>query len=180
LTDGIGLWDTFLISWHNKLEPPAPCKDTPASTTSPPSAAEESFKHLFTAKGAFRKPEEPPVHNDLLEHMPNDPHYDSSIAEEIDRMRSVLNPRGGESHADAVARHLNKPTGIDVKATAPEREPELHFFPFIPIPIGDLAPMAMCSRKPYPSLNNEDVFVPQNECWLSLIRNAKEDIFIQT
>ena len=38
----------------------------------------------------------------------------------------------------------------------------------------------MASRKPYANINTESEFVPQNEAWLSLIRNAKSNVFIQT
>ena len=173
------IWDTYLISWHNKLDPPAPCRDSPAAHGKPPTYEEDSFKQLFDANGAFRLPERSTDAN-LPEHMPLEPHYDDSIAGEIQRMRSVLTPQGSESHHDAVARHLNKPTKLSVKATAPPREPDLHFFPFIPVPNMELIPMAMVSRKPYGNINNESVFVPQNEAFLSLIRNAQRTVFIQT
>ena len=38
----------------------------------------------------------------------------------------------------------------------------------------------MVSRKPYGHPNHKDVFVPQNEAFLSLLRNARTSIFIQT
>jgi hypothetical protein len=161
------------------LEPPAPCRDSPAYGKPAPSYEEESFKALFTPDGLFRKPDEP-MNEDLPEHMSGDPHYDDSVAGEIQRMRSVLKPRKQESHEDAVARHLNQPTGLSVAATSPVREPGLRYFPFIPIPPTEAVPMAMASRKPYANLNNESVFVPQNEAFLSLVRNAKRTIFIQT
>lgn len=41
-------------------------------------------------------------------------------------------------------------------------------------------PMALCNRKPFGSLNHSSVYVAQNECFLSLIRNAQRTIFIQT
>nr|POF19892.1 hypothetical protein CFP56_52141 [Quercus suber] len=173
------LWDTFVISWHNKLDPFLPCRDSPAAQKPPPTYQEPTFTELFDESGAFRKPEEP-IEDDLREHMPGEPHYDSTIADEIQRLRSVLRPLPQESHADAVARHLNKPTGLTISATAPAREPNLHFFPFIPVPPTPAVPMAMASRKPYGSMNNESAFVPQNEAFLSLIRNAQRSVFIQT
>jgi phosphatidylserine/phosphatidylglycerophosphate/cardiolipin synthase-like enzyme len=173
------VWETFLISWHNQLDPPAPCRDTTARAKPPPTFQEASFKNLFEANGAFRVPEKP-LDADLPEHDPGNPHYDSTISAEIDRMRSVLRPREDESHADAVARHLNKPLNNDLRATAPARQPDLHYFPFIPAPPTDAVPIAMASRKPYADLNNHSEFVPQNECFLSLIRNAQRSVFIQT
>lgn len=173
------LWETFLISWHNKLDPPLPCRETTAASQPAPSLQEESFRLLFENKGSFRQPEKP-INADLPEHMPGEPHYDDSLAAEVDRMRSVLTPREGEAHCDAVARHLNKPIDLTLHATAPATEPGLHFFPFIPVPLTEPVPMAMASRKPYANLNNDSEFVPQNEAWLSLIRNAERSVFIQT
>lgn len=173
------LWETFLISWHNALKPAVPCRNTPAAQSKPPTYSEQTFTALFEPDGSFRLPERP-CQRDLPEHMPNRPHYDDSINDEIERMRSVLNPAAGETHCDAVARHLNKPTNLSIKATAPDNETGLHFFPFIPVPNIEPVPMAMVSRKPYSALNNDSVFVPQNEAFLSLIRNATTSIFIQT
>ncbi|KAF2162387.1 hypothetical protein M409DRAFT_69265 [Zasmidium cellare ATCC 36951] len=174
------LWETFIVSWHNELKPALPTRTTPAATTSPPTYAEPSFSTLFEPNGTFRLPEKPPPNPSLPEHMPSSPSYDPTIAAEIDRMRSVLNPSSTERYVDAIANHLNKPTGLDIKATAPEKPADLHFFPFIPAPQAEAVPMAMCSRKPYANVNNESVFVPQNEAFLSLIRNAERSVFIQT
>ncbi|KAH9821384.1 IQ calmodulin-binding motif protein [Teratosphaeria destructans] len=173
------VWDTFLVSWNNALQPPLPWRGTTAASGAPPTYQEESFKHLFEPDGSFRLPEKP-IDKDLPEHMPGEPHYDDTIAGEIDRMRSVLKARQGETHADAVARHLNKPTKLDLKATAPPNDPGLHFQPFVPVPPHEAVPIAMANRKPYADLNNHSEYVPQNECFLSLIRNAKRNIFIQT
>lgn len=40
--------------------------------------------------------------------------------------------------------------------------------------------MAMASRKPYGKPVHKSVYVPQNECFLSLLRNAQRNVFIQT
>ncbi|GIZ39031.1 hypothetical protein CKM354_000242300 [Cercospora kikuchii] len=174
------IWETFLVSWHNKLEPALPCRETPAALQKPPTYQEQTFTALFEPDGSFRLPEKP-IEAELPEHMPGDPHYDESMSDEIQRMRSVLKPsEPGEPHVNAVARHLNKPTGLSVKATASDRDNNLNFFPFIPLPNVEPVPMAMCSRKPYANINNDSVFVPQNEAFLSLIRNAKRTVFIQT
>lgn len=174
------LWETFLIAWHNKLEPSLPCRDSSAADALPPTYQEAFFPHLFEPDGRFRLPEKP-MEQDLPEHMPNEPHYDDSLAGEIDRMRCTLKPHPEETHVDAVCRHLNKPTKLSITATAAEKSSsDLNFFPFIPVQAKDPVPMAMCSRKPYAALNNSNVFVPQNEAFLSLIRNAQRSIFIQT
>ncbi|KAK0257174.1 hypothetical protein B0A54_09878 [Friedmanniomyces endolithicus] len=173
------VWETFLFSWHNKLDPAVPCRDTTALSKPPPTYQDASFRQLFEPDGSFRLPERPTDAN-LPEHMPGDPHFDDSIVGEIDRMRSVLRPGPGESNADVVCRHLNKPTKLDLKPSAPPQDPNLHFFPFVPCPPIPAVPIAMASRKPYSQPNNHSEFVPQNEAWLSLIRNARRDIFIQT
>lgn len=115
--------------------------------------------------------------------MPGKPHYDDTMHDEIQRMRSTLRPlEPTEPHVNAVARHLNKPTNLSLKPTASDRDNNnnLNFFPFIPIPNTSPVPMAMCSRKPYANITNDSLFVPQNEAFLSLIRNAQKSIFIQT
>ncbi|KAF2723047.1 hypothetical protein K431DRAFT_220806 [Polychaeton citri CBS 116435] len=173
------LWETFLLSWHKPLDPPAPCRHEPAAGKLAPTYGLDSWKSLFGERVDFdetRLPE-PGL---LPEHTPGQPHYDSNIYEEIQRMRSVLMPQTSETYSDSVARHLNKPTGLSVQATASPPGTDHQFFPFIPIASNEAVPMAMCSRKPFAALNNESAFVPQNEAWLSLIRNAKQDIFIQT
>ncbi|KAL9535817.1 hypothetical protein SMMN14_00231 [Sphaerulina musiva] len=176
------IWETFLISWHNKLEPALPCRATPATTRPPPTYQLEAFTSLFEQDGSFRLPERPFDQN-LPEHMPGKPHYDDTMHDEIQRMRSTLRPlEPTEPHVNAVARHLNKPTNLSLKPTASDRDNnnKLSFFPFIPIPNTSPVPMAMCSRKPYANITNDSLFVPQNEAFLSLIRNAQKSIFIQT
>jgi hypothetical protein len=41
-------------------------------------------------------------------------------------------------------------------------------------------PIALVNRRPWGAPNHECVNVPQNEAWLSAIRNAKSTVFIQT
>lgn len=173
-------WETFLISWHNNLEPPLPCRTTLAASDPPPTLQEPSFTGLFESDGEFRLPEQP-ISETLPEHMSGGPHYDDTVAGEISRMRCTLTPEDASlPYVNIIAKHLNAPLKINVQATAPDRSDKLNFFPFIPLQNKEPVPMAMVSRKPYANINNESVFVPQNEAWLSLIRNAKHDVFIQT
>ena len=67
-----------------------------------------------------------------------------------------------------------------LNATAPPPKGALRFFPFIPIPRHEPVPMAIVSRKPFGSPNHSSLYVPQNECFLSLLRNARHNVFIQT
>lgn len=171
-------WETFLISWHNNLAPPLPCRNMTAANSPPPTLQEPTFLDLFEPDGSFGLPEKPSKET-LPEHMSGSPHYDDTLAGEVHRIHSVLHRSDpSRPYVDTVAAHLNAPTKLNIKATAPDRPDK--FFPFIPIPNTEPVPMAMVSRKPYANINNESVFVPQNEAWLSLIRNAKRDIFIQT
>jgi hypothetical protein len=41
-------------------------------------------------------------------------------------------------------------------------------------------PISLVNRRPWGAPNHQCVKVPQNEAWLSAIRNAKSTIFIQT
>ena len=41
-------------------------------------------------------------------------------------------------------------------------------------------PIALVNRRPWGALNHLSVHMPQNEAWLSAIRNARSWIFIQT
>jgi len=51
---------------------------------------------------------------------------------------------------------------------------------YIPHPAHQPIPMALVNRKPWGAPNHQSVYTPQNEAWLSAIRNAKQEVFIQT
>lgn len=69
---------------------------------------------------------------------------------------------------------------MHTSATAPSDLPKLNYFPYIPTPPTAPVPMALANRKPFGPPNHTSVYVPQNECFLSLVRNCKSDLFIQT
>ncbi|KZF19543.1 phospholipase D/nuclease [Xylona heveae TC161] len=116
----------------------------------------------------------------LAEHTDKEPHYDPDIAAEIRRSQSVLTPQAGESKMACVTRHLNTTIQPDTKGDAPECSPEEEMIPLIPHPVHEPFPMAMVCRKPWGAPNHSSVHTPQNEAWLSALRNAKESVFIQT
>ena len=116
----------------------------------------------------------------LPEHTAKDPHYDPDIASEVLRAQSVLTPRAKESRMNAVTRHLNTTIQPDTKGNAPECSPGDEMVTLIPHPTHHPIPMAMVCRKPWGAPNHSCVHVPQNEAFLSAIRNAKLNIFIQT
>jgi phosphatidylserine/phosphatidylglycerophosphate/cardiolipin synthase-like enzyme len=163
------LYDYFLITWHNRFDPPLPTLNSPAkaSSTQPDVRSQE-----IVQEGTEAKPY-------LAPHNPGDPHYDDSLAAEITRIQAMYSPREGETRVQAINRHLNDTSKSKATPTAPEPEAGEEFTPYI-AHTAELIPMAMVSRKPRGTLTNADAFVPQNEAFLSCIRNAQSSIFIQT
>ena len=116
----------------------------------------------------------------LPEHTAIDPHYDVDIVAEVRRSQSVLKPREGESRMNCVTRHLNTTIQPNTKGSAPECEPGQEMTPLIPHPAHEPVPMAMVCRKPWGAPNHSCVHTPQNEAFLSCLRNARKTVFIQT
>lgn len=74
----------------------------------------------------------------------------------------------------------DKSTRQNLKGTAPECSPEDSMTPYIPHARHDPFPIALVNRKPWGALNHSSVFTPQNEAWLSAIRNAESTVFVQS
>lgn len=186
------LYDTLLISWHTKLDPPLPSLKTPAREGGLPTFEQQSFRGLFDQSGNLLVPEtggarslqqvaDAGKRERLPIHIGGDPHYDNDIAGEVTRMQSVMTPHEGESSVDVVTRHLNLATHQkDRKGTAPPYQPGHEMTPYIPHAVHELFPIAMVNRKPFGAANHSGVYMPQNEAWLSAVRNAQSNIFIQT
>ncbi|KAI5195060.1 hypothetical protein E4T38_09252 [Aureobasidium subglaciale] len=186
------LYDTFLISWHNPLEPILPSRNTPAVQGGLPAFDQASFRGMFDANGELNVPErgnsrslseiaEAGKREVLPLHAPGDPHYDVDIAAEVTRMQSVMSPRDGETGPQVAARHLNRGRHLDLKTTIEgEYEVGEEMTPYIPHRVHKLVPMALVNRKPYGATNHNGVYMPQNEAWLSAVRNARRSVFIQT
>ncbi|CZS88896.1 related to IQ calmodulin-binding motif protein [Rhynchosporium graminicola] len=121
-----------------------------------------------------------PVDNLLPEHTTDDPHYDVDIAGEVARVQTAVSPKNGETRIEAVTRHLNHTKNVGFKGNAPECEPEEEMTPYIPHPVHEPFPIAMVCREPYGTPNHNSVYNPQNEVWLSALRNAKKNVFIQS
>ncbi|KAM3069423.1 hypothetical protein ACMFMF_008640 [Clarireedia jacksonii] len=121
-----------------------------------------------------------PSENLLPEHTTNDPHYDVDIAGEVARVQTAVSPKSGESRIQAVTRHLNHTKNPDFKGNAPECAPEEEMTPYIPHPVHEPFPIAMVCREPHGAPNHNSVYNPQNEVWLSALRNAKKNVFIQS
>jgi len=186
------LYDVCLISWYNSLNPPLPSHNTPAAQGGLPTFNEDNFGKLFDSEGKLLVPERGEARNlkevvaagnkeRLPMHLPADPHYDDNVAGEITRMQSNLSPHeNGESRMALINKHLNLAKHDNREATAPEVEENNEMTPYIPHPVHKPFPMALVNRKPYGAPNHACVNVPQNEAWLSAVRNAKEWVFIQT
>ena len=177
------LYDSFLITWHDRCDPPLPTHDSPArqggfSTSNPtdrpeyPTTVDTRGQQEIVHDGTEAK-----AH--LAPHNPGDPHYDDSVAAEVTRIQSMYSPRDNETRVAAINRHLNDTSKSKATATAPELEVGDEFTPYI-THATESFPIAIVSRRPHGPPSNSDAFVPQNEAFLSLIRNAKSSIFIQT
>jgi phosphatidylserine/phosphatidylglycerophosphate/cardiolipin synthase-like enzyme len=180
------LYDTLLYSWHVPFEPSLPRMHNPTSTLKYSSFNDESFKKLFNEDGTL-------IHEASLEmpngevsarlppHDPSAPHYDESIAGEFIRMRSTLVARSPDTHISLVNQHLNRATNANRPATVPEPSSVTDYFsPYIPHPPHRPFPVALVNRKPAGAPNNASLHVPQNAAWISGLRNAKKNVFIQT
>lgn len=69
---------------------------------------------------------------------------------------------------------------LETKPSAPDEPSKLSYFTYMPTPPTKPVPIALANRKPFGNLNHSSLYVPQNECFLSLARNCKRSLFIQT
>lgn len=120
------------------------------------------------------------LENLLPEHTTDDPQYDIDIASEVARVQTAVSPKSGETRVEAVTRHLNHTKNEGFKGNAPDCEPGEEMTPYIPHSVHEPFPIAMVCREPYGTPNHSSVYNPQNEVWLSALRNAKKNIFIQS
>ncbi len=172
------LYDTALITWGNAFSP-----TLPSSKEGGLGQPYEGKEGLFMQGESAREQHQVVMHGQaaqLPEHMPCDPHYDHDLAGEITRMQSCYSPKPNESRLQAINRQLNLPCPKPYEPTGPEIRDGEEFTPYIPISTPCPFPIALVSHPPYGPPNNSNVFVPQNEAWLSCIRNAQKSIFIQS
>ncbi|KAI1096053.1 IQ calmodulin-binding motif protein [Rostrohypoxylon terebratum] len=116
----------------------------------------------------------------LPEHTADDPHYDINLAEEIQRVQASISLKPGETQMRAITRHLNHTVNKGFEGNAPECEPRDEMTPYIPHPAHEPFPMALVCRPPYGPPNHASVSNPQNAAWLSALRNAQKNVFIQS
>ena len=186
------LYDCFLLTWHDKFDPPLPTHNSPARQGGFGIANDASLQSLSTSTDHAQYPsgqdnrnqqdivrEGTELKSDLPPHNPGDPHYDDTLAAEITRVQAMYSPKEGESRLFAINKHLNETSKSKATPTGPEIEPGDEMTPYIAHP-PETIPIALVSRRPHGPPSNSDAFVPQNEAFLSLIRNAQSSIFIQT
>ncbi|KAI9847238.1 MAG: hypothetical protein M1838_000974 [Thelocarpon superellum] len=162
--------------------PTVPAQEPLSSTyNEPQSNADSRLVNLQDQTVHSDQPEQPPpASGQLPPHTSSDPHYDVDIAGEVARIQASLRPRDGESKMAAVTRHLNTTLQPNTKGDAPEDPATEEMTPYIPHPAHEPVPMAMVNRKPWGAANHSCVHTPQNEAFLSAIRNATKSVFIQT
>ncbi|KAI9150672.1 IQ calmodulin-binding motif [Paramyrothecium foliicola] len=150
-----GVYDTALITWNKAL----------------------SHHQVDSLAGAVMahdvQPKPGPLTSEYLQHTDN-------IQNEIVEANKLYQSQGEETHLHAVNYQLNLKTESPIKPTGPEIADSEAMTPYISTLTPQQVPMALVSRPPYGSCDSRDVKVPQNEAWLSLVRNAKKSIFIQT
>ncbi|KAJ4303114.1 hypothetical protein N0V90_002006 [Kalmusia sp. IMI 367209] len=163
-------YDTALLAWHTTFSPSFPLLGSPARGATRTTFDDPTFQTLFsqTANGAQPRSESLPLH------AAGDPHFDADIASEIQRMQDSLRPLSGETRVEATTRHLNLATKLSQKGVMPENALDEVITPMIPHQPHAPFPIALGA------LNHQGVNVPQNEAWLSAIRNATSSVFIQT
>ncbi|UKZ79188.1 hypothetical protein TrVFT333_006938 [Trichoderma virens FT-333] len=102
------------------------------------------------------------------------------MAGEITRMQSCYSTKPDETRLQAANRQLNLAVKDHIASTGPDIPDGSEMIPYIATSTPYPVPIAIVSRPPYGNVDSKNVFVPQNEAWLSLIRNAQNNIFIQT
>lgn len=154
-----------------------------ASDTAYPGAP-QADTHEYLQNGQQAVPQhqisEPSTGNLLPEHTHDDPHYDMDIAGEVARVQTAVSAKPGETQMQAITRHLNHTVNKGFKGDAPEVDAVDEMTPYIPHPTHEPFPIALVNRFPYGPPNHKSVSNPQNASWLSALRNAEKNVFIQT
>lgn len=120
------------------------------------------------------------VVNKLSEHTTDDSHWDVDIASEVLRVQAAVSAKDGETTLQAVNRHLNHTINVGFPHDAPECAPQDEMTPYIPHTVHEPFPIAMVNRAPYGPPKHKSVSMPQNAAWLSALRNATKNVFIQS
>lgn len=150
-----------------------------SNSSNGPDAKTEGFLAAGEQAGQ-QAPMSASVANSLPEHTTDHQHWDEDIAHEVLRVQAAVSAKEGETTLQAVNRHLNHTINVGFPPDAPECAPEDEMTPYIPHPVHEPFPIAMVNRAPYGPPNHKSVSMPQNAVWLSALRNAKKNVFIQS
>ncbi|KID74212.1 uncharacterized protein G6M90_00g081670 [Metarhizium brunneum] len=175
--------DTAIITWYKSLNSPLPPHHQASASAGglPTKDHQDLYLERSPGKTASDVALAGEAQTQLAKHTPEEPHYDQDIAGEVVRIQSSYSVQADETRLQAVNRQLNIPVKAPIAPTGPEIADGDEMTPYMastgaPGPV----PMAMVSRPPYGCFDSSNGYVPQNEAWLSLIRNARETVFIQT
>ncbi|KAL7628972.1 hypothetical protein AAE478_000490 [Parahypoxylon ruwenzoriense] len=250
------IYDMALLSWHERLEPPLPTRESPAAENGTREASSSSMSHddIFSSEGTIKgysvivDPDKMPKENydleaihqtraarrgrtassdetnttpatesptndaigprrfqpqdshghsskpseelfkaatttALPEHTTDDPHYDDTLAGEIQRVQASLLPQPGETPTQALSRHLNHTMNRGFQGTAPSRDPPDAVTPYVPHAArtaDDAFAMALLCRPPHGAPARGPLANPQDAAWLSALRGARHSVFIQS
>ena len=175
------VYDTALLTWNKALNPPPPSLSASDSLERLTKSDEEPlYVHREIGRNQAQIAMEGQQQSHLEEHTPENPQYDTDMAGEITRMQACYSHKPHESRLQAAGRQLNRAAKNPVDPTGPEIPDGKEMTPYISTMTQAPVPMALVSRSAYGLMDHKDVNKPQNQAWLSLIRNAKRDVFIQT
>ncbi|KAK6600283.1 hypothetical protein H4I96_07609 [Botrytis cinerea] len=121
-------------------------------------------EHIVHTKNSEKKEPVLPENGTLAQHGVNGPDMETqeflNIAGEVARVQTAVSPKNGETRVEAVTRHLNHTKNPGFKGNAPDCAPQEEMTPYIPHPVHEPFPIAMV--------------------WLSALRNATKNVFIQS
>jgi hypothetical protein len=165
------LYDTFVISWGKKMDPPPPCISTPA-------VAQREF--FFGDRKAYLHQD--PSNNTSNQHSStaatskgqldgrtmDDTHkHDDHASTPAHEIREESERYDKEDHAQTtipITERLNVMNLAD--ATIDSNEDGMDFKPFYFHSPHDPVPMALVNRQPQPIPGHHDLHNPQNAVWL--------------
>lgn len=111
------IYDTALIAWSRRLNPPMPTSDSPPNDMHGTTFDDPSFRALFEESDKSNERRDSLLKQNLDSRNPgfllpdNERRsYDQDIRAEIEQMRAAIAPGDGETQIEAVARYLSKLT----------------------------------------------------------------------
>ncbi|OAQ99609.1 hypothetical protein LLEC1_04887 [Akanthomyces lecanii] len=143
--------DTAIITWYEQLkEVPTAVDNAASSSTNSEAATNGTLKpdEALQAVTEIHQATDGSAHS-LSVHMPDEPHFDTHIADEILRVQGNYHPKPGESFVAAANRVLNLAIKKPIPPTAPDFGEQDQMTPYIETTTQQAVPMALVSRPPY-------------------------------